>query len=635
MGRSSKSWLKHIGIGGRLFLAFVLISSITILASGLSTNTYLQLRERLLLLKHQDIPGLDAAARLNDKSRLIVATAPLLVTGESTFSRLKAMDELTKSIDEMDTLMRNLPGYNSYFRELIMQIYNGLALLYQSVERLEQIRYEFNENSRLLFPLFQQLISALEVQSDSIRQESLAGVINRLYYFAALFEKVRNDTTYNELDYSFLRLENLSDQIELLLTQLPKNSLSEFRLEGIQRLLLIGSTRGDLFRLKNEELDLLYQQSYLLENSQGHVQQLAAQVNRYTNQTNESISNSLVSAISSINISIRSILLLSLASLIIAGSISWFYVRSNVLQRISELQRNMRAIASAQLDTQIHIRGNDEVSSMARDLKHFQNTAIEVKRTNQQLSAEIKERIAAEAQLKLAQNELVQAGKLAALGQLSVGITHEINQPLTAISSHLHTVGRRLEKQQTEQAVVSLGKIRMLLDKVAGITRHLKAFAREAGAELSPVDLDVVIEEALDLLSNRLKEQQCQLNYHPGVKGLSVFAEPIRLEQVLVNLISNSVDAMDNCQTRTLDIYVSDNGDEVQIDISDSGIGIQENQIALIFDPFFTQKEVGKGLGLGLSISYNIIQDFGGQIRVKSTQGLGSCFTLILQKAKS
>lgn len=635
MGRNSKSWLKHIGIGGRLFLAFVLISSITILASGLSTNTYLQLRERLLLLKHQDIPGLDAAARLNDKSRLIVATAPLLVTGDSTFSRLKAMDELTKSIDEMDTLMRNLPGYNSYFRELIMQIYNGLALLYQSVERLEQIRYEFNENSRLLFPLFQQLISALEVPSDSITQESLAGVINRLYYFSALFEKVRNDTTYNELDYSYLRLKNLSDQIEQLLTQLPENSLSEFRLEGIQRLLVIGSTRGDLFRLKNEELDLLYQQSYLLENSQGHVQQLAAQVNRYTNQTNESISNSLVSAISSINNSIRSILLLSLASLIIAGSISWFYVRSNVLQRISELQRNMRAIASAQLDTRIHIRGNDEVSSMARDLKHFQNTAIEVKRTNQKLSAEINERIAAEAQLKLAQNELVQAGKLAALGQLSVGITHEINQPLTAISSHLHTVGRRLEKQQTEQAVVSLGKIRMLLDKVAGITRHLKAFAREAGAELSPVDLDDVIGEALDLLSNRLKEQQCQLNYVPGAKGLSVSAEPIRLEQVLVNLISNSVDAMDNCQTRTLDICVSENGDEVKIDISDSGIGIPENQIAMIFDPFFTQKEVGKGLGLGLSISYNIIQDFGGRIRVKSTQDLGSCFTLILQKVKT
>jgi two-component system C4-dicarboxylate transport sensor histidine kinase DctB len=534
----------------------------------------------------------------------------------------------------MDMLMRNLPDYNSYFRELIVQIHNGLALLNQSVERSEQISKELDQQPQLLYPSFQVLITSLESYDDYAKVDAMTSVINRLYYFSAMVEKVRNDSSYNELDYTFLRLERFGEQIEQLLSRVPAGFLAPGHSEGIQTLLMIGSRRSELFLLKNEQLNLFYQQSFLLENSQGHIQQLAAQINRYTSQTNESISSSLVSAIHSINISIQSILLLSLASLIIAGSISWFYVRSNVLQRISELQKNMRAIASAQLDTQIHIQGNDELSSMARDLKHFQNTAIEVKRTNQQLSAEIKERIAAEDQLKSTQNELVQAGKLAALGTLSVGITHEINQPLTAISSHLHTAGRRLEKQQTEQAVVSLGKIKMLLDKVAGITRHLKAFAREAGAELSPVDLDVVIEEALDLMSNRLKEQQCQLNYVSGIQGLTVFAEPIRLEQVLVNLISNSVDAMDNCPTRTLDIQVSDKGHEVKIDISDSGIGIPEQQMALIFDPFFTQKEVGKGLGLGLSISYNIIQDFGGHIRVQSTEGLGSCFTLILQRVE-
>lgn len=635
MVRSGTSWLKHIGIGGRLFLAFVLISSITIIASGLATNTYLQLRERLLLLKHQDIPGLDAAARLNDKSRLIVAIAPLLVTSDSNFSRLKAMKELSIAIDDMDTLMRNLPDYNSYFRELIAQIHNGLELLNQSVERREQIRSELDLQSQLLYPLFQPLITALEDHAANSRPEIMADVINRLYYFSALVEKVRNDSSYNDLDYTFLRLEQFGDQIKQLLSGVPEGYLTTNHINGIQTLLVIGSRRGQLFLLKNEELDLRYQQSYLLENSQEHIQQLAAQINRYTNQTNDSISSSLVSAINSINISIRSILLLSIASLAVAGSISWFYVRKNVLQRISELQQNMSAIASAQLDTQIHIRGNDEVSSMARDLKHFQNTAIEVKRTNLQLSAEISERIAAEVQLKTAQNELVQAGKLAALGQLSVGITHEINQPLTAIASHLHTAGRRLEKMQTEQVFVSLGKIKKLLDKIAGITRHLKAFAREAGAERSPVNLDVVIEDALDLMSNRLKEQQCQLNYVRGSRGLAVYAEPIRLEQVLVNLISNAVDAMENCQTPALDIRVSNSGQGVQIDVSDNGIGIPEDQLALIFDPFFTQKEVGKGLGLGLSISYNIIQDFGGHIQVQSTEGQGSRFTLILQKAES
>jgi len=635
MVRINRSWLKHIGIGGRLFLAFVLISSITIIASGLATNTYLQLRERLLLLKHQDIPGLDAAARLNDKSRLIVATAPLLVTGDSTISRLKAMDELTKSIDEMDALMRNLPDYNSYFRELIMQIRNGLALLNQSVERREQIRFELDEQSRLLFPLFQQLISELESYSDYSRQESMGGVINRLYYFSALFEKVRNDTSYNELDYTFLRLENFGEQIKQLLSQMSEGDLSQYHLVGIEQLLLIGSRDGELFQLKDEELDLLYQQSFLLQNSQGHIQQLAAQINRNTNQTNDSISNSLMRAISSINISIRSILLLSLISLAIAGSISWFYVRSNVLQRISELQKNMRAIASAQLNTQINIRGNDEVSSMAKDLKHFQNTAIKEKRANQQLSDEIKERIATELQLKLAQTELVQAGKLAALGQLSVGITHEINQPLTAIGSHLHTVGRRLEKGQAEQAVVSLNKIKKLLDKIASITRHLKAFAREAGAELSPVNLNAVIEDAVDLMSSRLKEQQCNLSYVSGTDGLVVNAEPIRLEQVLVNLISNAVDAMESCLSRSLNIQVYEDDQSVKIDVIDTGIGIPVKHLGQIFDPFFTQKEVGKGLGLGLSISYNIIQDFGGHIHVQSTEGLGSRFTLILQKGST
>ena len=348
-------------------------------------------------------------------------------------------------------------------------------------------------------------------------------------------------------------------------------------------MLEIGSRRGGLFLLKNEELDLLYQQSFFLENSQDHIQQLAAQINHYTNQTNDSISTSLESAIKSINVSIRSILLLSLASLAVAGAISWFYVRRNILQRIVELQQNMRAIASAQLDTQIRIVGDDEVSSMARDLKHFQNTAIEVEQTNQRLAAEIDERITAEAQLKSAQSELVQAGKLAALGQMSVGITHEINQPLTAIASHLHTAGRRLDKQQPDQVRESLAKIRKLLDKIAGITRHLKAFAREAGTELSPVDLDIVIKDALELMANRIKEQGCQLNYYPGQMELRVKAEPIRLEQVLVNLLSNAIDAMDNCQSPILDVKVSSSNDQIQLEVSDN-----ESVFLQIYSPLFS-----------------------------------------------
>jgi two-component system, NtrC family, C4-dicarboxylate transport sensor histidine kinase DctB len=629
MGIPAFFWLRNIGIGGRLFLAFVLISSITIVASGLATNTYLQLSDRLLLLKYQDIPGLDAAARLNDKSRQIVATAPMLVTSDASISREKTMNELSAAISDMDSLMRNLPDYNRYFLELITQIQNSLTLLNQSVERREVIRRELTTQSLLIFPLFQDLI----FQVDQLeRSAELEQVISRLYYFSGLIEKVSNDASFNELDYTFLRLEKLGSEIAQYLTLLPQVPLP--LRQSLLDLLTMSSRQGELFQLKNEELDLLYQQSFLLENSQQHIQQLAAQINQYTNYTNTSIRGSLEGAIKSINNSIRNILLLSLISLSVACAISWFYVRRNVLQRIIELQRNMRAIASSQLDTKIRIVGHDEVSSMARDLQYFQQTAIEVEKTNQALAAEIEERVAAEAQLKAAQNELVQAGKLAALGQLGVGITHEINQPLTAIASHLHTAGRHMEKGQVDKAQNSLDKIGLLLTKITRITKHLKAFARVAGTELTPVCLDTVIQDAIELMSSQIIEQHCTLDYQANSASLYVLAEPIRLEQVMVNLISNAVDALSSAPVKQLSIKVYEQDDRIMIDVNDTGIGIEESQLEQIFDPFFTQKEVGQGLGLGLSISYNIVQDFGGQIRVSSTPEAGSRFTLELKKAE-
>jgi two-component system C4-dicarboxylate transport sensor histidine kinase DctB len=629
MGIPTFFWLRNIGIGGRLFLAFVLISSITIVASGLATNTYLQLSDRLLLLKLQDIPGLDAAARLNDKSRLIVATAPLLVTSDASISRENTMNALSSAISEMDALMRNLPDYNRYFLELITQIKNSLTLLNQSVERREVIRLELAKQSSFVFPLFEGLIGQVD-QLD--RTPELEQVMRRLYYFSGLIEKVSNDASFNELDYTFLRLERLGDEITQHLNTLPQ--VPQELHQSLLNLIMMSSRQGALFQLKNEELDLLYQQSFLLENSQQHIQQLAAQINQYTNYTNTSIRGSLEGAIKSINSSIRNILLLSLISLSVACAISWFYVRRNVLQRIIELQQNMRAIASSQLDTQIRIVGHDEVSSMARDLQYFQQTAREVERTNQILAAEIEERVAAEAQLKAAQNELVQAGKLAALGQLGVGITHEINQPLTAIASHLHTAGRHMEQGQIDKAQNSLDKIRQLLTKITRITKHLKAFARVAGTELTPVCLEMVIQDAIELMSNQIQEQHCTLSYQPTDSKIFVLAEPIRLEQVMVNLISNAVDALSSSPLKQLSILVYEHDDKIMIDVKDTGIGIEEDNLDQIFDPFFTQKEVGQGLGLGLSISYNIVQDFGGQIRVTSTPEDGSRFTLELKKAE-
>lgn len=620
------NWLHRLGIGGRLFLAFVLISSITILVGSLSTNTHLNLRDQLHRLSQQDIPGLDAATKLNDISRLIVATAPVLVTADSNTLRRQAMSELNTAISKMDRLMSNLPGYDHYFRELIAQINNSLNLLNQSVERRELLHQNLLTQSQRVYPLFLDTITQLKHQP--------ATVTNNLYYFAGMLEKISNDSSFNELDYTFIRLEKIAGQIRRQLSRSENTHQPQLTI-AIERLLQYGDRSGPLFSLQNEQLDLRYQQSFLLQNSHQHIQQLARQVNLYSAQTNTRISNSLQQAITSINSNIQSNLLLSVFSLLIAGAISWFYVRRNVLQRILELQHNMRSIACAKLDTKIRIIGNDEVSSMARDLTHFQKTAIAVEQTNRRLEAEIQERILAEQQLKSTQNELIQAAKLAALGQLSVGITHEISQPLTAIASHLHIAELRIKNNQLDDASHSHQKIKYLLNKITLITRHLKSFARKAGTELLAVNLAPVITDAIDLMTSQLQEHNCQLDYIAPSHPILVLAEPIRLEQVLINLLSNAIDAIKPCQSRQIKIKVVSGSERITISVQDSGIGIAADQLDSIFDPFYSHKQDGEGLGLGLSISYNIVQDFGGQIKVSSELGRGSCFTLSLQLAEA
>jgi two-component system C4-dicarboxylate transport sensor histidine kinase DctB len=627
-------WLWRLGIGARLFFALVLISSITMLASGLTANTYQSLRDQLQVLQQQDIPELEAAAKLNDKSRIIVATAPLLVTAESNFFRKQAMQQLENSINSMDVLMRNLAGYDYYFRVLIAQISNSLNLLYQSVEQREQLKKQLQQQSAAVYPLFLQVIVSLKQQTHWQDDSDRQFIINKLHYFAGLIEKVANDTTFNQLDHTFLRLEVQGRQIRERLHSAPLTFNDTQTHQQLLQLLHFGDRSGDLFKLQNQQLDSGYQQSYFLQNSLAHINQLAAQVNLHNDNSNRRIDTSLQQAIFSINRNMQSSLILSLISFLAALAISWFYVRRNVLQRIIELQQNMRSIASAKLDTDIRIIGNDEVSAMARDLKHFQNTAIEVEKTNQRLAAEIEERILAEKQLQSTQNELIQSAKLAALGQMSVGINHEISQPLTAIASHLHIAGLRLQKQEFEAVAHSHTKISDLLNKINLIIGHLKSFTHRAGSELLPVDAHRVITEALELMANKLSEQQCQLIYVENTDAPPVLAQPIRLEQVMVNLLSNAIDALQGCDRREIKIKVINQQQTLWIEVHDSGVGIAPQHIKSIFDPFYTDREVGEGLGLGLSISDSIIQGFGGQIQVRSTLGSGSCFTIILKLAE-
>jgi len=254
-------------------------------------------------------------------------------------------------------------------------------------------------------------------------------------------------------------------------------------------------------------------------------------------------------------------------------------------------------------------------------------------RTNERLEQEIQERRRTERELREAQAELIQAAKLAALGKVATGVAHELNQPLAAIRSYAHNARLLLKAERFGEVDQNLAKISDLTARMADISNHLKRFARRPATQLRPVEFAPVVERALALFELRLRDEDVEV-IRDLPPGLRVLAEEIRLEQVVVNLISNALDAMRGRSRRQLKITarVTDD-DKVRIHVADSGDGIAEEQLPLIFDPFYTSKEVGAGLGLGLPISYNIVKDLGGSLSVAATGPDGTVFQLLLDHA--
>lgn len=252
---------------------------------------------------------------------------------------------------------------------------------------------------------------------------------------------------------------------------------------------------------------------------------------------------------------------------------------------------------------------------------------------NQHLQAEIGERIRAEATLRQAQDGLLQAGKLAAVGQMSTGIAHELNQPLAALRTLSGNTQRFLERGDTATAQANLGTIIGLVERMGRITGALKSFARKPrnGGRAAP--LDVAVDNALFLLDTRLQAVRPAL-VRQIEPGLVVACDPNRLEQVLVNLIGNALDALAGSTDARLALRSHLAGGKARLTIRDNGPGLSEEAFARLFEPFFTTKPAGQGLGLGLTLSAGILDEVGGSLDVSNHPDGGACFTMVLPLAK-
>lgn len=256
----------------------------------------------------------------------------------------------------------------------------------------------------------------------------------------------------------------------------------------------------------------------------------------------------------------------------------------------------------------------------------------DLEQSNSKLKIEIRDRERFEKELKETQQELIQAAKLAVLGQMSVGLNHEINQPLTAIQTYARNSRQFIERGEYETAKSNLNDIAELCQKMADLTKQFKFFARKSEGIPSAVDLRLPIDAALKIISTHEDRDRVSIRWERDEHPIYVHGDILRIEQVVINLITNAVHAVSNTEKPIVSIEITQNFGEVVCKIIDNGPGLPANTEQL-FEPFFTTKARKQGLGLGLSISRQIVGAIGGQLTCQNRQDeQGAVFNLRLNK---
>lgn len=257
----------------------------------------------------------------------------------------------------------------------------------------------------------------------------------------------------------------------------------------------------------------------------------------------------------------------------------------------------------------------------------FQRESAELRQLNARLQREIAEREKMQKNLEVAEQTLAQSSKLAALGEMSAAVSHELNQPLAAMKTYLAGAKLLLHRKRPEEALSSFQRIDDLIDRMGSITRQLKSYARKGGDAFEPVDIRDALSSALSMMEPQLKRRHTKITKSFPRVPVRVMADRIRLEQVIINLLRNALDATKANDDPTIDLLLSA-GETATLTVRDNGHGIDD--LDALFEPFYTTKQPGDGVGLGLAISSGIVNDLGGRLTARNADGGGAVFEVQL-----
>ena len=267
--------------------------------------------------------------------------------------------------------------------------------------------------------------------------------------------------------------------------------------------------------------------------------------------------------------------------------------------------------------------------------------SAELRKLNLRLNREIAQREKVQRTLEVAESSLAQSSKLAALGEMSAAVSHELNQPLAAMKTYLAGARLLLERKRPDEALSSFQRIDDLIDRMGAITRQLKSYARKGGDAVEAVDLRACLSSALSMMEPQLKNRALRITRTVPRSPVMVMADRLRLEQVIINLLRNALDATKDTSNPAVELLMTV-GDEAVLSVRDNGMGIKDP--SAIFEPFYTTKKQGEGVGLGLAISSGIMADLGGRLTARNANAevsgaKGAIFDITMpllgQKAKT
>jgi two-component system, NtrC family, sensor kinase len=343
---------------------------------------------------------------------------------------------------------------------------------------------------------------------------------------------------------------------------------------------------------------------------------------------------SLASADANVVESSRQMLLYTIIAVMIISLVIWLFILQVVHKPLAKLKRGTEELAKGELGYQLNVDSTDELGQLARSFNEMSNQLLEARNENVAWTNTLEARVDMKTrELRRANDQMVQAEKMVAIGKMAAVVAHEINNPLSGILTYAKLIKKWLArglKSEEEQKEVneSLDLIASESRRCGDLVRNLLTYSRTSPMNLGQCNVNEVVDKCMRLVQPKLEMSAVQLNLDLDPNIPKMFCDAAQVEQVLLALVMNAIDAMPH--GGNLWISTHGRGDEVEMVIRDDGMGIPKDVLPNLFEPFTTTKEIGKGVGLGLAISKGIVQRHGGTIQLESELGKGTKFTVTL-----